>query len=168
MGMTEIETGRLVLGKPGRRDKQALVSGIGDWEVAKWLSRVPHPYTEEDADDWLRQVGQEDLSFNIFLDSKLVGGVGLTQDSDGRHELGYWLGRRHWGKGFATEASQGLIDYALSNHKLENIKASYMQGNEGSEKVLRKLGFNVIGKGEIYSLSRRESVPCVKLILRNA
>ena len=51
--MMEIKTERLVLKKPEHKDKQSIISQIGDWEVAKWLSSVHYPYTENDADDWL-------------------------------------------------------------------------------------------------------------------
>ena len=163
--MIEIRTKRLVLKKPGYKDKQSIISQIGDWEIAKWLSSVPHPYTENDADEWIRTLSRQDLTFNIFENDSLVGGIELTPHEDNFHELGYWLGRQHWGQGFATEACRGLLHYATDELGLRNFKSSYMKGNDDSAKVLKKLRFKITGEGEIYSLSRKETLPCVILVM---
>ena len=163
--MMGITTKRLVLKKPRHKDKQLIVSQIGDWEVSKWLSRVPYPYTENDADEWIRTISRKELSFNIFENDSLVGGIGLTPHEDDCHELGYWLGRQHWGQGLATEAGKRLLHYAVENLGIRNFKSSYMKGNDISARVLAKLGFIKSGEGEIYSLSRKETRPCVNLIL---
>ena len=80
--MMEIKTERLVLKKPEHKDKQSIISQIGDWEVAKWLSSVPYPYTENDADEWIRTFSRKELTFNIFDHDSLVGGVELTHHED--------------------------------------------------------------------------------------
>jgi ribosomal-protein-alanine N-acetyltransferase len=163
--MTQILTDRLVLKKPGPDDKPLLVSQIGDWEVSRWLSRVPYPYTLSDADEWLDIISSHEMDFNVFKDGLLIGGAGLTQDEDDYHELGYWLGRKYWGHGFATEACRALLDHARLAFNCSKIKASYLQGNAGSANVLKKLGFEAIGEGEIYCVPRKETVACIKLEL---
>ena len=75
--MMEIRTKRLVLKKPEHKDKQSIISQIGDWEVAKWLSSVPYPYTENDADEWIRTLSRQELTFNIFENDWLVGRIEL-------------------------------------------------------------------------------------------
>ena len=64
--MIEISTDRLVLKKTSKsdKDKELLVSRIGDWEVAKWLCNVPHPYTEDDAEAWFKKLHQKEFSLN--------------------------------------------------------------------------------------------------------
>ena len=163
--MTEIKTDRLVLKKPRHKDKQSIVSQIGDWEVVKWLSEVPYPYTEDDADDWINSLSKQELTFNIFQSDSLIGGIRLTRDDDDYYELGFWLGREHWGQGFATEACKGLLHYVTKELDIRNFKSSYMMGNDNSARVLAKLGFKKTGEGEIYCLSRKETLPCVKLVL---
>ena len=55
--MNQIKTKRLVLKKPTKKtNKKLIVSQIGDWEVAKWLSGVPYPYTEKKAEEWLHNI----------------------------------------------------------------------------------------------------------------
>ena len=163
--MIEIITERLILKKPRPGDKQFIVSQIGDWEVVQWLSEVPWPYTEDDADDWINILSRQELAFNIYLSDSLIGGIRLTHDDDDYHELGYWLGREHWGQGFATEACKGLLHYAAEELNIRNVKSNYMTGNDNSARVLEKLGFRKTGEGETYCLSRKASLPCVTLVL---
>lgn len=162
--MTEIKTERLVLKKPRPRDKQSIVSQIGDWEVVKWLSEVPYPYTEGDADDWINSLSRQELTFNIFESDSLVGGIRLTHEDDDYYDLGYWLGRQYWGQGFATEACKGLLYYATDKLDIRHFKSSYMAGNDDSARVLAKLGFRKTGEGEVYCLSRKATLHCVKLV----
>ena len=158
--MIEIRTDRLVLRKTKKseKDKELLISQIGDWEVAKWLTNVPHPYTEDDAEDWFKRLHQKEFSLSIYLDNSLIGGIDLSQDKDELHELGYWLGNAHWGKGYATEASKGLLHFAVQKFNLQKIKSSYMEGNITSANVLTKLGFNKVGEGKKYCVSRKEEM----------
>jgi len=53
-----LETSRLSLRPPQERDIPAIVTWIGDWDVAKYLSRVPHPYSETDAQDFVVAAGR--------------------------------------------------------------------------------------------------------------
>ncbi|MBO68083.1 MAG: GCN5 family acetyltransferase [Acidiferrobacteraceae bacterium] len=164
-GMIKIETERLILKKLKRNDMQALILGIGEWEVAKWLSNVPHPYTENDAEDWLGIVAHQELNLNIFEHNALVGGIGLEINDHGCWELGYWLDRQHWQRGYAVEAAKGLLDYAAKELSIEKIEASHMKGNDASARVLKKLGFKAKGIGKVYSVARKEKVPCKTLVL---
>ena len=162
--MSRISTVRLELRKMCREDVPALVRQINDFEVVRWLSRVPYPYTPEDAETWLQIVEAQPLNLNIFLDGSLIGGVGLTLRDDGYHELGFWLGREFWGQGFATEAASGLLDFARDELALTEIRASYITGNEASANVLQKLGFVPTGNIQMECMSRDESVTCVAMV----
>ena len=165
MGIAELHSARLVLRKPGPSDSDALIRQLGDWDVARWLSRVPHPYTQKDVDDWQTGGLQGELDFCIYLDADLIGGVGLTAEDDGHHELGYWVGREHWGNGYATEAARCLLDYARNSLGITRFTSGYMVGNTPSGKVLQKLGFHPDGEAEIFSVARGESVKSIRLRL---
>ena len=97
--MIEIKTERLVVKKIRNSDKERLVTLLGNSEVLKTLSNVPHPYTINDAEKWLEIVNRHEFKLNIFLDDNLIGGVGLSLDEDEFYELGYWLGVDYWGQG---------------------------------------------------------------------
>jgi len=110
--MNQIKTKRLVLKKPVKTiNKKLIASQIGDWQVAKWLSDVPYPYTEQNAEEWLTNINHDDLTFSIFMNDSLIGGVGVSLEEDNKLDLGYWVGREYWGNGYATEAVMGLIKY---------------------------------------------------------
>ena len=122
---------------------------------------MPHPYTDKDAEYWLKNVSSSDLTLNIFLDDVLIGGIGLTPDVNNFFELGYWLGFEYWGKGFATESCFGLLNYAKTHTPHKMFKANVYTKNTGSSKVLEKVGFKKIGTGEVFSLSKQENIPSI-------
>jgi RimJ/RimL family protein N-acetyltransferase len=163
--MIEIKTERLVVKKIRNSDKERLVTLLGDFEVSKTLSRVPYPYTITDAEKSLETIRNEEFNLNIFLNDNLIGGLGLRLDEDEFYELGYWLGADYWGKGYATESVRGLLDYAISKLQSPKIKATVDKENTTSAKVLEKMGFRCMGEGEIFSLSRQKTIPCLKLVL---
>ena len=71
--MIEIKTDRLILKKTkNKQDKLSLASQIGDWEVVKWLSQVPYPYTYNDCENYLKESNNNELILNIFLDNFMI------------------------------------------------------------------------------------------------
>ena len=79
------------------------------------------------------------------LDGWDMGCIGIDATDTGETELGYWIGRRHWGQGYATEAGRAVIDIArMLGH--ERLVASHFVDNPASGRVLRKLGFAPTGK----------------------
>ena len=162
----QITTQRLVLKRPDKTiNKRVFVSLVGDWDIAKWLSDVPFPYTEKHAEKFIKRSSPDDLRFSVFYDEILVGGVGVSFEENNQLDLGYWIAKDYWGNGFATEASKGLIDYVKNETEFKAITACYVKGNKTSAKVLKKLGFIEIGECEEYFLSRKETMDCVDLIL---
>ena len=164
--MIEIKTDRLILKKPkSKQDILSIVSQIGDWEVVKWLAMVPYPYTYNDCESYLKESNNNELALNIFLDNQLIGGVGLDLHNDNYYELGYWLGKDYWGKGYATESSKYLLEYALGKLDSPKIKSGYFIDNIPSGNVLKKLGFKEIGIEKRYSDSMKKEMDMMKVIL---
>ena len=159
--MTKIETERLILKKLGDADKERLVSLIGDFQVSKNLSKVPYPYTLDDADEWLERSHNQKFNLSIFLNDDLIGGVGLIPADDDFYELGYWLGVDYWGQGYATESVMEFLNYAKTNSSCEKLKANVFKENIASTKVLEKNGFKRVEDREVFSISRQENVPSV-------
>lgn len=101
----DLDTERLSLRRPDDRDVDSIVAVVGDWEVARRLARVPHPYGLSDARFFLAHVVPAEWVWAITLRGcdTLVGVIGLTpEDGAGSAELGYWLSPGHWGSGIAT------------------------------------------------------------------
>ena len=139
-----LETARLVLRSYGPPDIPELVRLIGAREVAATTLRVPHPYTEQDAEEFIGNIDEEhEARFAITLRASggLCGGVGLRIDREHRHaELGYWIGVPYWGNGYATEAARAVLGYGFEDLKLHRIFATHFKQNAASRNVLQKLG----------------------------
>ena len=57
-----------------------------------------------------------------------------------RAELGFWLNRRYWNKGYATEAAAAVMKYAFEQLGIERLQSLCYPGNAASVRVLEKLG----------------------------
>ena len=150
-----IETARLRLRAFDDDDLADLVALADDWEVAQWLAHLPHPYREADGRGWIAHVRQAHAagrprSFALALKDtgRLIGGGGIDGSSgDGSAEpaLGYWLGRPHWGQGYAREAVAALIHYAFELLGLDAIRAYTDPANTASRQVVLACGFKEAG-----------------------
>ncbi len=165
--MFEITTDRLVLRKViTEQEKKSLVYLLNDWEVARWLTNVPYPYTYDDLEDYLLISNSNELDLNIFFNDQIIGRVGLTLDNDDNYfDLGYFLGKEFWNKGYATEASESLLNYALDNLDSPKIKSGYFIDNFRSGNILKKLGFKEIGIKKWYSLANKKEMDLMLMVL---
>jgi [ribosomal protein S5]-alanine N-acetyltransferase len=153
MGFLPLQTERLTLRPYEFSDIPALVPLIGAREVAATTLRIPHPYTESYAKEFVAD-SQKNLSSGTGLrlgivlreSDTLCGGIGLRIDADHRRaELGYWIGVPHWGHGYATEAAQAVVKYGFETLALYRIFASHVTKNTASGKVLAKIGMRYEG-----------------------
>jgi len=148
-----LQTRRLTLRPYKLADVPALVPLIGAREVAATTLRIPHPYTEELAREFIALTEKDQASgrcvrFGLFLrgGGALCGGVGLQIEPEHRRaELGYWIGVPHWGHGYATEAAMEALKYGFETLELHRIFASHFAGNNASGKVLQKIGMRPEG-----------------------
>jgi 8-oxo-dGTP diphosphatase len=139
-----------------RADAESLVSLLDDWEVARWLARVPHPYRREDAERFLEISKTEDRrAFAVTRDGDLVGGIGLGRRTDGAVELGYWIGRRFHRNGYAEEAARGLLGFAFETLDEARIVVSALPDNAPSLALIAKLGFRPLGLQPFYTKALR-------------
>lgn len=146
----ELHTRRLLLRTYTTDDIPELISLIGAREIAETTLRIPHPYTQGDAEDQVRRSqGEEDavrLGVWVEASSTFVGGVGLRLEMDHqRAELGYWIGVPHWGNGYATEAARALLQYGFDELKLNRVYASHVPNNPASGRILLKVGMKQEG-----------------------
>ncbi len=144
MTLPQIETTRLKLRPYTEADIAELVPLIGAREIAATTLRIAHPYTEQNARDFTAKARDQDkiwLAITQRADGRLCGGIGLMIELDHqRAELGYWVGVPYWGKGYATEAAQAMLQYGFDVLRLHRILASCMTHNSASGKILLKLG----------------------------
>ena len=149
--MDSIQTYRLIIKPPEPVDVEALVALVNNWEVVKWLANVPYPYNISHGINYVEkskhniEMGSQ-YNCSIFLQDYLVGGIGLYLQDNDIYELGYWLGEEHWGQGIATEASRAMLSFGFNELKQTRIEACYLDGNDASARVLKKLGFVNLGE----------------------
>jgi RimJ/RimL family protein N-acetyltransferase len=142
-------TERLALRPGWAEDAPALAAAIADELIVRNLATAPWPYRLRDAEAFLAQPRDPVLpSFLIFERTddapRLVGSCGLGRRPSGAVELGYWIARPFWGRGYATEASIALIDIARALG-IAQLEGSHFLDNAASGRVLEKLGFKPIG-----------------------
>jgi RimJ/RimL family protein N-acetyltransferase len=139
-----LETARLRIRPYRESDIAELLPLIGPREVAATTLRIAHPYTEQDARDFLVLTQEPDklwLAITLRTDGRQIGGVGLRIDDLHQNaELGYWLGVPYWGQGYATEASREMLRYGFEELRLHRIFASHFKHNVASGRILAKLG----------------------------
>ena len=157
--MTELKTARLLLKHLGDRDKFRLVELLSVYEVAQNLTRVPHPYTLSDAEEWLARVEENPFNLSIFLNDKLIGVCLLVIAETVLMSWVIGLALTIGGQGFATEAARGLLNVAHLQIRSLVVVANVYKENVVSAQVLRKLGFTATGEDEVFSLSRQAQVP---------
>jgi [ribosomal protein S5]-alanine N-acetyltransferase len=168
-----LETDRLRLRPYTDADIAELVPLIGARQVAAMTLRIPHPYSEQDAREFLVRINSDDevrKAITLRSDGRLIGGVGLRCEPKHHNaELGYWIGVPFWGNGYATEASREMLRYGFEKLNLDRIYASHFHHNPISGKILRKLGMRYEGcqrqhylkwdqfvDSELYGLLRQE------------
>jgi ribosomal-protein-alanine N-acetyltransferase len=130
-------------------DVEALARHANDPLVSAYLrDYFPHPYTRGDAEKWVAfasGAGRED-NLVIEIDGEAAGGVAVVPGLDVhriRAEIGYWLGRAHWGKGVASEVAKFYGDHLLRDRGFLRLEAPVFAPNRASARVLEKAGFSL-------------------------
>lgn len=146
-----LETRRLVLRAPEVADIETIAGLAGAWDIARMTTRMPYPYAVSDAQAFVAAVhGQDPRRANTFLIAHEregpVGMVGLFHDGGRTPELGYWIGKPFWGRGFATEAVEAALDWTARRWRKRAVTAGHFADNPASGRVLEKAGFLYTGE----------------------
>lgn len=167
-----IATPRLLLRPLGAVDADVLVQELNNFSVVRNTARIPHPYHRDDAEDFLRfaaSLNSRSLVAAITRKedpARLLGVVSYEwSDDKGDAELGYWLSPSVWRHGFGTEAARAAVEHAFTVHNLPLLVACYHDDNPASGRILRKLGFEVVGACRSFSKARGMEVPVTNLRL---
>lgn len=169
MAQPTLQTDRLFLRPFQATDAEELTKLAEDFEVAKFVPKIPYPYDVSDAQSWIscledKRQKEELVVFAVMLKSPssdvscdtrdtgvvthdvighsgpLIGSVRLElQRAHDTAELGYWIGTRFAGKGFCTEAAKRLLQYGFHELNLNCIFAGHFSINSASGRVLQKL-----------------------------
>lgn len=172
----KIETQRLILRPFSLSDALEVQQLAGDKDIAANVRMIPHPYPDGMAEDWINSLddklehGEIHLAITLKSGCALVGAIGLISDSANESaELGYWIGKPYWNKGYCTEAARAMTRYGFEQMNLNRIHAFYMTKNPASGRIMQKTGmtfegtlrkcikkWDVFEDVNVYSLLRNE------------
>lgn len=154
----ELKTNRLILRDWTPNDVDDLIDGLNNLEVAKWLAFVPHPYTKQNAEDWIKFCllnsgkGEKRSSYEFAIEltseRKVIGGTSVDKISaaHGSAGGGIWINAKYQGKGFGSEAFGERIRFAFEDLKLRRLDNGYFDGNQSSLKMQERFGYKLEGK----------------------
>ena len=144
-----LETERLVLRRWTEEDADSLFSYASDPDVGPAAGWPAHK-SREDSLEAIRGALGADECYAICQkgDGTAIGSVGLKfgdatnlTDRDDECELGYWLGKPFWGRGYMPEAARELLRRGFEDLGMRTIWCAYYDGNQKSARVQEKLGF---------------------------
>ena len=170
-----LETSRLILRPLAASDLDDLVRVLNNLNVSRTTARIPFPYGQSDAEDFLAltlrpQAGTLRLSITVKVEGGTVCG-GITYEPGENAEaaeIGYWLAEPQWGKGYGSEAARAMTDHAFEVAGYRRIIARYRLGNEASRRILEGLGFVTTGHGTCASRAEGTESPAALLELTRA
>jgi RimJ/RimL family protein N-acetyltransferase len=177
LAKSTIGTRRLVLRPLRDGDAAAIFALFNDWEVVRFLSAPPWPYTRKDAEDYVRATlapDSEEIAFAITFEGKLIGSIGVRekpasnlQDGAGPN-IGYWLGKHFWGAGCMTEALRALVTHVFTLTPAEAIYCGAFADNIASLRVQQKIGFIHAGRTTLLSRPTGHELAHVNTMLTRA
>lgn len=144
-----LQTPRLLLGGFDPGDAPELQRLAGAREIADTTVSIPHPYDLDHALAWIGHQRRElvrgratNFAVRLVPGSPLIGCAGL-RDFDPEHlqaELGFWIGREWWGRGYAREAAAAVVRFGFEQVGLNRIYAHHMARNPAAGQVLLHVG----------------------------
>jgi len=171
-----LETERLRL-RPFTLDDEAAVFALAsDPEIARFVRFEAHT-TPADTRAFLELAFERYQRGDPFAwaivrraDDRLIGSCGFVNQAPERHaaEIGYWLSKAYWGKGYAVEAARALVRFGFEQMGLERVEAKCFVQNRAGQRVIEKLGMKYEGtdrgemiKGEypelrLYAVARQD------------
>jgi RimJ/RimL family protein N-acetyltransferase len=149
------ETERLIIRRFTLEDANSVYECCNDYEVIKTTLGLPWPYTKKIAESWISKLSEREeigTSYEFAIcfkenPNKVIGCISLMDINNNakRAEMGYWVGRKYWKQGIATEAAKFMINYGFEFLGLNSIIARYFDINPASGKVMQKCGMKFVG-----------------------
>jgi [ribosomal protein S5]-alanine N-acetyltransferase len=148
-----ISTNRLRLQPFSLLDAKDVQRLAGDPAIADTTLCIPHPYPDGAAEDWIATHSNEfekgegaTFAIKMKSDAALIGAISLMQIKKGHQaELGYWIGKPYWRRGYCTEAARALLNYAFLELGLIRVHACHFARNPASGRVLQNIGMQYEG-----------------------
>lgn len=151
---------RVTLRRPQMKDVDAIQKCCKDRSISNWIITMPYPYKKKDAIWFIKDCAKKwkkktDYLFVIEYKRELIGAIGMHTKPEDKAELGWWIAKPHWGKGFASEAAKLLVSEAFRQKELHKLYAVFLEGNKRSERVMQKIGMKY--EGTLREHSKRKN-----------
>ena len=135
-----METERLIIDYLKESDKEDYFNNVTNDKKVLETFICNHVEKIEDF-DFSKYLGREDLfAIRLKENGNLIGIIVTCEEKETSCEIGYCIGSRYWGNGYATEAVKRFIKYLFEERGLETIYASFFTGNYASKYVMEKCG----------------------------
>lgn len=170
---TRIETGRLKLRALRDEDARRIACIANDLDIVRMTGSMPFPFGLADAEALVTRAHGMDLDRERLFaieaeDYGLVGTLGFYDSGGFGPELGYWLGRMFWGRGYATEAAAGASEWAHDEWEKNVVVAGHFADNPASGTVLIKAGFLYTGEVQMHASKARPEPAPSRMMVRLA
>ncbi|MBW2967827.1 GNAT family N-acetyltransferase [Candidatus Woesearchaeota archaeon] len=153
--MVVLKGKRIDLVTPTMKHCDDVVRHIGVKAVNKWLVNVPYPYRKKEylqfMESMVKKKQKVKTDYLFFIREKergeIIGGVGIhkVDRAHNNAEIGYWVAKPYWRKGYAYEAARLALKYCFKILKLNKIYLKIYDGNKASAALAKKLGFTEEG-----------------------
>ena len=171
----KLQTARLQLRIPSMDDADAIFKSYAqDEQVTKYVIWSPHVSIEITREFLRRCIGvwEEESAFPWIIirrDENYVIGMVELRIEGHKADLGYVIARPEWGKGYATEAVQAIVSWAIKQPSIMRVWALCDVDNKSSARVLEKVGMDREGLLRRFIIHPNESkkprdVYCYSLI----
>lgn len=158
-GQPTLTTARLTLRPFTLGDCADVARLAGDREIAASTLLIPHPYEHHHAESWIATHAEAfaantlaNFAITLRQDDggsaagSVVGAIGLVFKPQFNHaEMGYWVGKAYWGRGYCTEAAAEILRWGLVDRGLNRVHAHHFDTNPASGAIMRKIGMKYEG-----------------------
>jgi len=158
-----LTTERLILSRPVEGDMQHIIHYLDSDKIySESTANIPYPYKEADAEFLIHKVvdkGFENETDFVFAirnkeNGLIMGLIGIHHwdKANQKAEIGYWLGKEFWNKGYVTEAMAEVLAFGFEVLNLNKMFANFFPHNPASGRVMEKSGMRqeAVLKQEIY------------------
>ena len=171
--MFGLETDRLFIRPWTPADRPAFIGLTEDPEVMRYV-HGGLPYAEDEVDEWFtrqaRQLAEHDVCMGALIEKatgRLVGIAGTQPlGTTGNLEIGWWLARDVWGRGYATEAGGAAMRHVLETLGHKRVVAIIDPDNEPSKRVVGRLGMHYESRVTGEQLGHRKPLIVVDLFAK--
>jgi RimJ/RimL family protein N-acetyltransferase len=153
-------------------DAPKMAALAGDFDVARMTGLFPHPFPVIAAEGWiLLTQAQAPLGRAVRYAVEtaadgLIGGCMAVRSAPDHVEIGYWIGKPYWGRGYGTQIAEAITRAAIDRFGANPIAIHYCD-NPASRHILQKVGYvDVGGEDALYSLARKGHAPGRRMVYR--